>query len=137
MLSARGTFGGALNRIDVNGETDTPQFRVTVSGNPVPLHVVYHAIVDGIVGMEGNGPIQGTPKSAGVLVAGRDPVSVDATCCRIMKINPLQVGYLRLAMAAESFIAESNIQQIGERIDTVATSFDLIPLFRHFRLETA
>ena len=50
MLSARGTFGGALNRIDVNGQTDTPQFRVTVSGNPVPLHVVYHAIVDGTSG---------------------------------------------------------------------------------------
>jgi uncharacterized protein (DUF362 family) len=32
------------------------------------------AIVDGIVGMEGNGPIQGTPKAAGVIVAGNDPV---------------------------------------------------------------
>src|SRR5204863_4412235 len=30
------------------------------------------AIVDGIVGMEGNGPIQGVPKRAGVLVAGRE-----------------------------------------------------------------
>src|SRR3984885_9589503 len=40
------------------------------------------AIVDGIVGMEGNGPIQGTPKRCGVLVFGDDPVAVDATCCR-------------------------------------------------------
>ena len=48
------------------------------------------AIVDGIVGMEGNGPIQGTPKHAGVLVAGRDPVAVDATCCRIMRIDPFR-----------------------------------------------
>src|SRR5207253_429155 len=32
------------------------------------------AIVDGIVGMEGNGPIQGTPKHAGVLVMGSDLV---------------------------------------------------------------
>ena len=32
------------------------------------------AIVDGIIGMEGNGPIQGTPKSCGVLVLGDDPV---------------------------------------------------------------
>jgi hypothetical protein len=40
------------------------------------LHAAFprqFAIVDGIVGMEGNGPIQGSPKHAGVLVAGKDP----------------------------------------------------------------
>jgi hypothetical protein len=46
MLSARGTFGGELSRIDVNGETDTPQFAVTLAGHPVPLHAKYHSIVD-------------------------------------------------------------------------------------------
>ena len=45
-------------------------------------------IVDGIVGMEGNGPIQGTPKKAGVHGDGRDLPAVDATCCRIMGIDP-------------------------------------------------
>jgi uncharacterized protein (DUF362 family) len=90
------------------------------------------AIVDGIVGMEGNGPIQGTPKPAGVIVAGRDPAAVDATCCRIMKIDPLQVRYLNLA--AQERIAEAAIEQTGERIDAVATPFELIPLFRHLRL---
>ena len=57
------------------------------------LHALFprqFAIVDGIVGMEGNGPIQGAPKPAGVLVAGRDPVAVDATCCRIMGIDPAE-----------------------------------------------
>ena len=42
------------------------------------------SIVDGIVGMEGNGPLQGSPKACGVLVLGEDPVAVDATCSRIM-----------------------------------------------------
>ncbi len=55
------------------------------------------ALVDGIVGMEGNGPIQGSPKPAGVLVAGSDPAAVDATCCRIMGIDPLKLPYLALA----------------------------------------
>ena len=54
-------------------------------------------IVDGIVGMEGNGPIQGRPKAAGVLVAGSDPISVDATCCRIMRIDPAKIEYLAMA----------------------------------------
>ena len=40
------------------------------------------AIVDGIVGMEGNGPIQGMSKAAGALIVGDDPVAVDATCAR-------------------------------------------------------
>ena len=64
------------------------------------LHAAFprqFALVDGIVGMEGNGPIQGTPKAGGVLVAGRDPVAVDATCCRIMRMDPLRVAYLQLA----------------------------------------
>jgi uncharacterized protein (DUF362 family) len=94
------------------------------------------AIVDGIVGMEGNGPIQGVPKHAGVLVAGRDPVAVDATCCRIMKIDPLRVKYLQLG-SERGNLEESVIQQTGERIDTVATPFELIPEFRGIRLGAA
>jgi uncharacterized protein (DUF362 family) len=103
------------------------------------LHAAFprqFAIVDGIVGMEGNGPIQGVPKQAGVLVAGRDPVAVDATCCRIMKIDPGKMRYIRLASGgAEGSIAESNIEQVGESIQSVATPFKLIREFRRLRLE--
>lgn len=58
----------------------------------------HFAIVDGIVGMEGNGPIQGTPKRAGVIVAGRDLAAVDATCCDIMCIDPRKIAYLKMAV---------------------------------------
>lgn len=102
------------------------------------LHALFprqFAIVDGVVGMEGNGPIQGTPKKAGVLVAGNDPVAVDATCCRIMRIDPLQIGYLRLASGRpDAHMMERNIRQLGEAIDSVATPFELPPEFSHFRL---
>jgi len=105
------------------------------------LHAAYprqFAIVDGIVGMEGNGPIQGTPKQAGVLVAGGDPVAVDATCCRIMKIDPFQIHYLRLASGGEgAHITEHNIRQVGESIESVTTPFELIPEFRRMRLENS
>jgi len=97
------------------------------------LHAIYRrqfALVDGIVGMEGNGPIQGVPKPVGVLVAGRDPVAVDATCCRVMRIDPLRIRYLQLALRdTTADILESNIQQIGERIADVATKFQLPPDF--------
>lgn len=103
------------------------------------LHAAFprqFAIVDGIVGMEGNGPIQGVPKYAGVLVAGRDPVAVDATCCRIMCIDPIRIDYLRLASGTRySHINTINIRQMAESIEAVATPFDLIPEFQRLRLE--
>ena len=103
------------------------------------LHALFprqFAIVDGIVGMEGNGPIQGVAKAAGVLVAGADPVAVDATCCRIMRIDPRRIGYLRLASEGiAGRLSEGNVRQIGEPVLAVATKFELPPDFKGGRLE--
>lgn len=49
-LSSAGTFGGQLDRIRVTGTTNTPDFRVNVSGNPVPLQTKFDAVVDGTDG---------------------------------------------------------------------------------------
>jgi uncharacterized protein (DUF362 family) len=83
------------------------------------------AVVDGILGMEGNGPIQGKVKAAGVIVAGADLPAVDATCCRIMGIDSSKIAYLGIPATA---------QQIGESIEAVATRFELIPEFGYLRL---
>jgi len=91
------------------------------------------AIVDGIVGMEGNGPIQGKPKPAGLIVMGRDLVAVDATCCRVMGIDAEKVEYLRLA-AALGHIRANRIEQRGEVIESVWGPFELIDRFQHLRL---
>ncbi len=50
ILSAKGTFGGRLERIEVHGETDTPEFTITSVGHAIPLLAKYHAIVDGTNG---------------------------------------------------------------------------------------
>ena len=52
------------------------------------------AVVDGIVGMAGDGPLFGDPVPHGLLAVGAEPVAVDATCCRLMGSPPLQVDYL-------------------------------------------
>lgn len=52
------------------------------------------AIVDGVVGMEGNGPIDGTAISSGVAVAGTDALAVDEAGARLMGFDPRTVGYL-------------------------------------------
>jgi uncharacterized protein (DUF362 family) len=84
------------------------------------------AIVDGIVGMEGDGPIMGDPKKAGVLVMGRNFPAVDATCCRIMGIDPFRVSYLERADNWLGPISEKSIEQRGETIASVRTNFNLI-----------
>ena len=91
------------------------------------------AIVDGIVGMEGNGPIQGTPKAAGVVVMGDDLPAVDATCCRIMGIDPARVQYLAMAADVLGVIEEARVEQRGEPIRDVRTNFELIHNFQSLR----
>jgi uncharacterized protein (DUF362 family) len=101
----------------------------------VDLHHLFprqFTIVDGIVGMEGNGPIQGTPKNAGVLVAGSDVAAVDATCCRIMGIDPCKIEYLAIARGPEN-LNESNFHQTGESILSVKTNFELLDVWKEIR----
>ena len=87
------------------------------------------AIVDGINGMEGNGPIQGTPKRANVLVFGNDPVAVDATCCRIMGLLPEKVKYLAGAGTLLGHLKTEKIEQLGESVASVRTPFAVLKEF--------
>jgi hypothetical protein len=50
ILSSTGVYEGTLGSIVVSGKTDTPDFRIAISGHPVPLHTDFHAIVDGTSG---------------------------------------------------------------------------------------
>jgi uncharacterized protein (DUF362 family) len=88
------------------------------------------AIIDGIVGMEGNGPIQGTPKPAGVLIFGDDPVAVDATACRVMGLTPEKVTYLARSGTLLGHLETAMIQQIGESVESQRQSFSVLPEFQ-------
>ncbi len=85
----------------------------------------HFAIVDGIIGMEGDGPIMGGSKYAGVLVMGRNLPAVDATCCRIMGIDPRKVHHLHLASNSLGPVDEKVIVQRGEKIAEVRKNFAL------------
>jgi hypothetical protein len=47
VLSSTGEFRGPLDRIEIQGTTDTPNFQVDVGGQPVPLKTRFTAVVDG------------------------------------------------------------------------------------------
>jgi len=95
----------------------------------VPVHFV---IADGIEAMEGNGPLHGPTRHLGCIVFADDPVAADATCCRLMGIDPKSVSYLRAAAPLGNLDAR-NIDQRGERITTLRQIFDLMPQFHHLR----
>ncbi len=88
------------------------------------------AIVDGIIGMEGNGPIQGSPKPSGVLILGDDTVAVDATCSRVMGLVPERINYLAKAGVLLGHLQEEKIRQLGESVASVRTPFAVLPTFQ-------
>jgi uncharacterized protein (DUF362 family) len=93
------------------------------------------AIVDGIIGMEGDGPLNGTPKPLGALIMGSDLLAVDATCCRLMKLDPRRVGYLDMGRRKKLGLLEASaIQQLGESVDALAQPFETLPQFQELRL---
>ncbi|OGR37634.1 MAG: hypothetical protein A2051_03110 [Desulfovibrionales bacterium GWA2_65_9] len=84
------------------------------------------AIIDGVVGMEGDGPIMGAPVKAGLLVAGTNLPAVDATCCRLMGIDPERVEHLKMAARLGlGSIAEGRVAQLGETLAAARHPFQL------------
>jgi uncharacterized protein (DUF362 family) len=91
-------------------------------------------IVDGIVGMEGDGPIRGEPRASGVLVFGQDPVAVDATAARVMAIDPNRIWYLREANRFLGNIEPGRIEQRGEAVARFTQEYRLLEGMQSLRL---
>ena len=82
------------------------------------------AIIDGYVGMEGNGPVGGSPVKWGVALAGTNPVEVDALTAWLMGFEPEDVGYLFfLNKMGYGEINPRNINVIGEDPANFRTKF--------------
>lgn len=83
-------------------------------------------IVDGIVGLEGDGPNvpRGNPKPLGIILAGEDGLAVDAVSCTIIGIDPWDVTHLRLA--AENGLGTIDLDEInvlGEPVEKIMNPF--------------
>ncbi|MBN1816466.1 MAG: DUF362 domain-containing protein [Sedimentisphaerales bacterium] len=76
-------------------------------------------IIDGVVAMEGMGPINGSPRPLGVLVGGCDPVACELACCHIAGFDPMDLPILR--RAREINFGPATIEQInvlGDPLDS-------------------
>jgi uncharacterized protein (DUF362 family) len=56
-------------------------------------------LIDGVVAMEGQGPISGTARSLGCLIAGTDAAACERFCCRLIGFDPASLPILQTAAA--------------------------------------
>jgi uncharacterized protein (DUF362 family) len=93
-LSIKNTAIGSIHNPDRHGVSHDPR--------PMNLSLVRLnqaacpalSVIDGVVGMEGGGPVDGTPIPSGVALAGTDPLAVDLVGTELMGFDPRTVGYL-------------------------------------------
>jgi len=78
-------------------------------GQALPIRL---AVIDGVVGMEGNGPVKGTPVASGVALAGTDALAVDLIGAELMGLDPRTIGYLWY-LSQERGLAREEIQVRG------------------------
>ncbi len=77
-------------------------------------------VVDGIVGMEGDGPSGGEPREIGLIFAGTDGIAVDSTICDVIGLPPLDLLTNRIATDLGLGVGQAkNIEVVGEGIGEV------------------
>ena len=92
----------------------------------VPIHFV---IVDGIVAMEGDGPLNGTPRSLNRIVLADDPVAADASCARLMGFDPGRIVHIREGASFLGNVVPELIDQVAETLTPPVTPFHVVREF--------
>ena len=137
------------DRIKVHGYTthhdrSHPQEARALSRNLIRLarHLYPHySVVDGTVGIQGNGPGGTDTVPLGLAAAGEDTIAVDAVISKAMGFEPLEVGTVFYGDAIGLGVGDlERIRVAGGRLDELALSFrghDTIDLQRQWAIEGA
>jgi uncharacterized protein (DUF362 family) len=96
----------------------------------VPVNFV---IADAIVGMEGNGPLNGTPRPLWSVILSDDPVAADATCAKLMGFDPDRITHIREASKFLGNSSDECIEQTGETLRKPQRPFQVVPEFEFLR----
>lgn len=85
----------------------------------LPIHL---AVIDGVVGMEGNGPVKGTPVQSGVALAGTDALAVDLVGAELMGFDPRTIGYLWY-LSQQRGLPREDVRVLGDDPTTCVTRY--------------
>ena len=78
-------------------------------GTALPIHFV---IADAIIAMEGDGPLNGTPKVMNTILLADDPVAADSSLARLIGQQPDRIAYIREAGRFIGNIDEAAISRL-------------------------
>jgi hypothetical protein len=123
ILASNGSYQGQLNRIVVDGETTTPDFRLDIADSPMPLDTKFHAIVDGTNGDTYLQPVDAWLAKTHIVASG-DVVRVPGVHGRDIRLNvtvdPGRIqDLLQLAVKTQPPLMNGQVQ--------IHTSFNLPP----------
>ena len=96
----------------------------------VPVHFV---IADGVIAMEGNGPLHGTDRHLGKIVLADDPVAADFTCARLMGLDPNRVWHLNRAAHFLGNGSDHRIDLVAEALPARTIPFNVLPEFNYLQ----
>jgi len=115
-------YGWPKNTLHVTG---IPAFLAELADSlPIPAC----AVVDGIIGLQGDGPIFGSAVPSGAIVVGTDLLAVDATCAHLMGFDPTRIDYLDFAAwAGIGIIDERKIEIAGESLARLRREYERPP----------
>ncbi|MBE6602309.1 MAG: DUF362 domain-containing protein [Ruminococcaceae bacterium] len=93
-------------------------------------------LVDAVVGMEGNGPTQGTPRKIGALLAAKSAHALDLTCAHVIGIDPETVPTLQVAMQSGMIPSSVNdLEIIGDLSAFCIADYENIPVHKSMKFE--
>ena len=98
--------------------------------NPTTVDFV---IADGIEAMEGNGPLQGELRRLSRIVLADDPVAADATCARLMGLDPRLISHIEEAGRFLGNMDQNRITMLGEGMPRNTVPFRVIPQFQNLQ----
>ena len=71
IMSSDGHFAGVLEKLTVDGATDTPDFSLDISNHPLPLKTRFHAFVDATSGDTQLDPVDAWLRNTHILATGK------------------------------------------------------------------
>jgi uncharacterized protein (DUF362 family)/NAD-dependent dihydropyrimidine dehydrogenase PreA subunit len=112
-------FSSAMkNWVGLARGQDKRQVHCDLAANIVALNTLFRPhliVVDGIVGMEGNGPGDGSPFRLGRILAGTDAFLMDLVSCRLVAMPWRDVPYLALA-EQDGHVSEALARDVEDAI---------------------
>jgi uncharacterized protein (DUF362 family) len=110
---------GCLETLRHNFHLVLPQALVDIN-SLVPLRF---AVMDGTVGLEGDGPKSGRPKEMNVVLASGNPVGIDSAAARLMGFDPLSIAHLTLCASHGLGSLPDDFPMVGDWVEDMAETF--------------